>query len=224
MNAIIKTQNGFYCSTVYAYYSKHTESSVVVFDKSNSHLVAVDCVDTVFGVMRLNVFIADDNDEDWVENGKWSGFDFIVNDEALLKKIKKGDDIHFTVLDKCRSLQTSETFCGWNNLDTDSDIKKLMNITSYFHDGSIKSIERNDNDICVEFNCWDCRVKINFINIIDYDEAAKTNWNNNCIMEAITCFENGNIKWYVDGFCFWEYDNQECYFVAQKAQYKLEFD
>lgn len=58
--------------------------------------------------------------------------------------------------------------------------------------------------------------------MISCDPADNLTWGSNCILEAAMRFENGNIKWFVEFFAYDEYENQECYFIAEKAQYKIE--
>lgn len=221
MNALIRTLNGFYCSTVFAYFDKGKKSSVIAFDESNSRLVIVNCNYLSKGIRR-DVLFVDERQDNWVKHGKWQGLDFIVNNKKLLHNIKKGLDVFPDILDKCKALQTTETFSGWNKLDTADDIEKLMNISLGFHDGYIKNIEREGNDICVKFVCWSCIIIVKFIDLIEFNCGEGITWGNNCIISAKMCFDGGKIRWFVDGFCFEECDNQRCYFVSENAQYKVE--
>ncbi|MCM1043679.1 MAG: hypothetical protein NC350_05725 [Corallococcus sp.] len=145
-----------------------------------------------------------------------------MNDERLLSCIKKGRDIPLEILGKCKSLQTTETFKGWNELETDGDIEHLMNISLNFHDGYIENIERADNDIYVKFNCWSCSITIKFINLKEFNKGEVISWESNCILETKMYFDGANIRWFVSDFNIEEYDNHACYFVAERAEYKVE--
>lgn len=229
MNAIIKTQNGFYCSTVFAYHrgKKWGESTVVVFNQSNSQLDVVHChyVDADKHI-HLTVLFADDNKDNWVKSGDWEGLDFIVDNKDLLKSISAGDNIPLDILNKCKALQTTETFSGWNTLETEDDIRKLMNICLDFHDGYIESIEVDGNDTYVKFKCWSIHVTIKFTNLLESEICEETPWEYTSIADAIMRFDECNIEWYVDGFncCAGDDPDPQCYFIAERAQYKIEFD
>ena len=221
MIALIRTENGFYCSTIFAYYVNGYDSSVIAFNENNSRLINVLCNNTtLFKGIRRDVFFADDGKDGWIDNGKWSGFSFIVNDKNLLKNIKKGDNIPADILDKCMELQTDKTFTGWNKIETDKDIEMLMNISLNFHDGVIDSIEVHGNDTYVKFNCWSCTVTLKFSNTIE--NGISENRGNNYILEADMQFEDGKINWCADSICFDEKDEQDCYFIAESAQFKIE--
>ena len=202
MNALIKTQNGFYCSTIYAIFSKRIfnrlNSSVVVFDESNSRLIIVDCVEklSIFQV-ATKVIIANDSKDNWVQNKQWQGLNFIVNNEKLLSSIKHGETIDESILNKCKALQTTETFIDWNNLNTESDIKTLMNLSYLFHDSILERITNDGFDTYVKFYCYNSYITIKFTNMISSNSADNLTWGSNCILEAAMRLENGNIKWFV---------------------------
>ena len=222
MNALIKTQNGIYCSTVFAHYYKPKKMAVIVFDESNSRLILVNYVEKQSRFRyKTNAIIADDSQDEWVKNKKWCGFDFLVNDKNILKSIKLGENVDETVLNKCKALQTTETFTDWNNLNTESDIRTLMNLAYNFHDSALESVINDGIDTYVKFYCCDSYITIKFTNVLSSNKGDGISWVNNSILEAIMHFENGNIKWFVDSFAFEEYENQECYFIAEKAQYKI---
>ncbi len=223
MKALIRTKSGFYCSTVFAYYEKGWKSSVVILNENNSQLIIMPC-NTLSKGIRRDVLIYDESREHWEKNGNWYGLNFIVKDKSLLHGIKKCVGVAPEILNKCKSLQTTDTFDGWNKIDTDEDINKLMNISLDFHDGFINNIEHSENDVYVSFKCWSCLITVKFINVIECDAGKEISWDNNCILEAAMCFENENIKWCVKNFCFEEYENQACYFIAKGAQYKIELD
>ncbi len=223
MKALIRTKNGFYCSTIFAYYEKGWKSSVIILNESNAQLIIIPCNNLSKGIRR-DVLIYDENRENWDKNGKWFGLDFIVDDKNLLHDIKKRINVPPDILIKCKDLQTTDTFDGWNKIDTDEDIKKLMHLSLDFHDGFINNIEHSKNDVYVTYKCWSCIITVKFINVIECDTGKEISWVNNCIIEAVMSFENGNIKWQVKSFCFEEYKNQVCYFIAKGAQYKIELD
>ena len=172
--------------------------------------------------IRRDVLFFDENMDGWIENRQWQGLDFIVNDTGLLRSIKKGLDTPIDILNKCKDLQTTETFSGWNEINSDDDIKKLMNISVYFHDGYIENVEQDGNVLYVSFKCWSCRIIIKFVDIIEFNSGEGVSWDNNCIMEAKMYYIGNYIKWVVDYSCFAECDNQECYFTSKRAQYKIE--
>lgn len=221
MKALIRTKNGFYCSTVFAFSDKAWKSLVIAFNENASRLVFVPYCNLTHGIRR-DVLLFDESEENWVEKNGWRGWDFIVSDMDLLRDIKTGRDIPFDVLEKCKSLQTLETFEDRIDLDGDSAIEKLMSLTFDFHDAVIKSVEHDGDIVRVVFRCWSCRVIIEFIDIVDCDEGSDISWGSNCIFNAAMCFDGGNIKWFVDGFCYNEYENQACFFVAKKARYKID--
>lgn len=229
MNALIKTENGFYCSTVYAYNrgTKWGETVAVVFDQSNTKLVVVHCDHVnAAGHIHLTVLFADGNKDNWVKCGEWEGIDFIVNNKDLLKSIESGDSIPLEILDKCLALQTTETFSGWNKIDSDADIQTLMNISGGFHDGYIESIETVDNVTYVKFKCWSCYITIEFTNMSDCNNVEELPWEYTSLCGAVMHFDDGNIEWCADGFncCIDDDPDPQCYFVAEKAQYKIEFE
>lgn len=221
MKAIIRTKTGFYCSTIFAYFNKKWKSSVVTFDESGSRLIIMPVNNLSKGIRRDVLFIDEDQDG-WIENGKWNGLDFIVNDKKLLRSIKKELGVHTNILNKCKALQTTETFDGWKEINGDSDIDSLMNISSGFHDGYIENVKQVDNVLYVSLKCWSCRIIIQFIDIIEFNAGEGVSWSNNCIIEAKMCFESNYIKWFVDSFCFAESDNQECFFISKSAEYRIE--
>lgn len=221
MNAIIRTKTGFYCSTIFAYFNNKLKSSVVILNESGSQLIIMPINNLSKGIRR-DVLIFDENMDGWIENKQWQGLDFIVNDAGLLRSIKKGLDTPLDVLNKCKDLQTTETFSGWKEINSDDDIEKLMNISVYFHDGYIENVEQDGNVLYVNFKCWSCRIIIKFVDIIESNSGEGVSWDNNCIVEAKMYYVDDYIKWVVDGFCFAECDNQECYFTSKRAQYKIE--
>lgn len=222
MKALIRTTSGFYCSTVYAYYENKWKSSVVVLNESNSQLIILPCNHLSKGGIRRDVFCYDESRENWCRIGKWCGLDFIVHDKNILRNLKKRFGVPSEILMNSKSLQTTETFDGWITIDTAEDIKKLMNISLSFHDGYINKVEYRANDVYVTFKCWSCLITVKFINVIESDTGKEISWGNNCIFEAIMFFENENIEWHVESFCFEEYENQNCYFIAKGVQYKIE--
>ena len=169
------------------------------------------------------VLIAENGKEGWTQNKKWGGLPFIVNDDTLLKTVKRGERIDENILKQCKALQTTDSFSDWRTLNTQDDIEILMNLAADFHDSTLESVKNDGADTYVKFFCWGSWVTIKFTNLLASNQGDGVSWGNNCILEAGMRFENGNIKWFVDSFAFTEAENQECYFIAEKAQYKINF-
>lgn len=233
MKALIKLPNGtVYPSVIFAYKEDSWDSEVIVLTPDYAALTVAKCwqMSSPTGIIRL-VFNFEADDESFVQNGKWKGFDWLVGNEDVLKKSIEGKELPEDIIKRCKELQSTLALKEWNEINDQKDIDGLLDLSFGFHDGVVKSITKAEDSTTVEIECWGCTVYLKFITVIE-SVCANFNFQTDCILEAYLEFgdgylefENGKICWGVDLFSSFETSGDpEFDFVAERLLWKIIVD
>ena len=227
MIVLIKSSDGgVYPSVVFAYRYDGLNSEIIAFTPYYDALTVIKYwkKSVSYGVART-VFETDKSEVDFVNGGRWRGFDWIVNDSSLIKSIEKGREISDEILQRCKAMQSSVKIPEWNELNSQAEISTLLDVSYGFHDGVVQKITETDNGLRIEVKCLGCIIVLDFINVTE-PRICAIDWRKKCIIKADVRFEDGEIIWEVDSFNFYGDGEEDLeYFIkAEKILYKIIID
>jgi len=84
------------------------------------------------------------------------GFDWFVENEAVMYAVKKGKSIPDEIFNRCVAMQKALEINEWNELCDNLSVTALIDASWGFHDGYISEIEEKDGVTEILFEgCWD---------------------------------------------------------------------
>ena len=229
MIARIKTENGFYDSTVFAILNDGwKKSKVLVFSQDFTALQTVDMYSIKKGY-HVNVFVYNtEKGNNWVCDKKAEGYDWAL--KILAPKFSITQTVGSDILEKCRTLQATVKDFDWSEIKTEADIDGLMWASFGFHDSYVKDIYIRDGKQYILFDTtWDCEILFeldgNFeTNLFkDYGHIAIGN-DYPLISDSSMFFESNLIYWVdEDGIkSSSDFDKEDFrYFCANRVKWKL---
>lgn len=175
MQAIIRCGKGkYYCSPIFGIYGKTNEkpfrSYVICFDENKERLIK----QPIFNpkkkpFLNLMVLYTDESRSGWINYGNgYEGVDFLPFEKV--SELVSNGSLPADIKQACDAQDLHEDFSVFKEIKTSEDIKKLMLISGYFHDGIIDKLEeRQDCSVYVMFDgVWGCNVEIVFAGDVSY--------------------------------------------------------
>ena len=207
MIAKIVQENDIYYSYVFAEIYNGFYSKALVFHSESGQFRLVEMYRQTPSLVRT-VFIIDPDRSDFITIQKLKlkcfhtkhevdGYEWILNDTALLENLINNREIPPEVTARARKLNAGLEISEWNYVKDQKDAEKLLSAAWGFHDAEIDRMEytQQPNQLTVHFTgCWAAELDLIFEGNVamhsQYDDAYTSD-----IYEASVLFENGYIYW-----------------------------
>lgn len=174
MYAIVKSKSGhFYTSMVFGYFCKITATDdyqqylesvhnqyYLVLSEDKSRLVKKYVFPWKDKYLDPQILIVDASQPEWILDEKNHGcVSFLCGTDF------NTDDIILdpAVLEKCISMDATQAYQEYVEINTEADIENLYSVSGYFHDAYIKKCEHIEDTIYVLFDgVWGCKIELWF--------------------------------------------------------------
>ena len=188
MHAIIRKGNKeYYTSAVFGFYDDNPNKSgfckyFIVFNEEKTKLIKK----KMFNPKKkpyydLTVLLLDDCQNDWdVDTNGYGCVNFLNID--LVEEIVQGKNISNELLKKCKDIDSQYVYYEYNEINTQTDIDKLMLVSGGFHDARIFEMkELEDGILKVVFDgIWGCNFIDNGRNVfVDEEDVELKDINEN---------------------------------------------
>ncbi len=163
MIAVVKSNQKFYYTHVFAIIMNGWKSQIIGFDETLTQPIFINIYNETFG-KRLNrvVFIIDTeiDSQSWIENKKINGYKWFIAVDNVLKRIKKHKEIEQDILDKLHELQSKTNVNDIHMINSKQDIDNLFAFAFGFHDAYVKKINKNNRGYQILFDTtWGCEIE-----------------------------------------------------------------
>ena len=218
MIARIRAKNGSYDSVVFAIFDHETYTEALVFNQEMTALTRVPFTSHIRHGLRINVFIFDTKEENWVKDGKNEGYDWLL-----------GRDMDAKLLARCQEIQSKVHTPAWFELKNQQDVDNLISATTGLHDAYVKKIYKRGNKLFLRFVGWSCEVLFELTgepetNLIEGYGHMSIGDDYPLILDISVFFENGKVCWtdFEGAHSFAERDKYECaYVLADRIRWKF---
>ncbi|MBO5778810.1 MAG: hypothetical protein J6R82_04495 [Clostridia bacterium] len=157
MIAKVKT-NGLtvYDSVIFAYTEAGFQSQIVVWNSLSTTLKVIPLFDgeASYVMGEQNYLILDAAIDGFIQRGNTVGYPWLLEDEALLKKIRAGEALPEEILARCNALQDAISLPQWFEVTDEASAANLLWAGSNFHDSSICAIEQEDGFATITLSTW----------------------------------------------------------------------
>lgn len=163
---IRKNNNDYYYSECFGILKQNTrEEKLIVFDSDYKNLILTqkyfyyrdpqeDKKDYPPYAAKKCILI-DNNKSNWVEvNEDLQGYDFVVNNDAVMKKLLNNEQLDSSIISQAKEINEKFELRGWYELQTQSDINNINQLTSHFHDAELEKIIKDEKFITFIFDNW----------------------------------------------------------------------
>ena len=162
---IRKNEKDFYYSECFGILKQDKKEKLIVFDSDYKNLILTkryfyyrdtqeDKKDYPPYAVKKCVLI-DNNKSNWIEvDESLQGYDFIVNNEAVMKKLQNKEQIDSSILVQAKEINEKFVVPEWYELQTEFDINNINELTSHFHDVVLEKIIKDENSITFIFDNW----------------------------------------------------------------------
>ena len=176
MYAIIRKGNKeCYTSAVFGFYNDNPNkngfcSYYIVFNEEKTKLIKK----KMFNPKKkpycdLTVLLLDDCQNNWdVDTNGYGCVNFLSVD--LVEEIVQGKNISNELLKKCKDIDSQYVYHEYNEINSQTDIDKLMLVSGGFHDARIFEMkELEDGILKVVFDgIWGCNIEMTFKGNVSY--------------------------------------------------------
>ncbi len=231
MHAIIRKGNKeYYTSAVFGFYDDNPNKSgfckyVIVFNEEKTKLIKK----KMFNPKKkpyydLTVLLLDDCQNDWdVDTNGYGCVNFLNID--LVEEIVQGKNISNELLKKCKDIDSQYVYYEYNEINTQTDIDKLMLVSGGFHDARIFEMkELEDGILKVVFDgIWGCNIEMTFYGNVSYCTESRNpeEWDPYWFGSSMF-IDNGRIVFVDDEDVeLKDINDNYCWFKAEKVTYHI---
>ncbi len=223
----VKKWDIVYDTIVFAILENDWKTKIIVFDEAFELLEYARFYDTGrLPCLHKQIVIIDSSDEEWVQNGKLTGYDWIVNDPQLLALIDRGGDTPPEILARCLELQKKVCIPEWFEVTDEKSAENLLVAAGYFHDGYITSIGFENNETHITINVWGGKVHLRLFDACLSNKCKEGYGEIGEILDSNVFFENNRIFW-VDAEHITrsnDMNDEYCYFSASKMLWNISLE
>ncbi len=143
---------------------KFVKEKFIVFNSDHTNLILTER-DFYFRVSKESkstfatrkCFLLDNDKSKWVEaNDNLQGYDFIVNNNAVMKKLLDNEQLDNSIIAQAKNINEKFVLSEWHNVVTDYDIRNFEQVASNFDDAYVeKIIDDNESIVFVFDTTWD---------------------------------------------------------------------
>lgn len=176
--------------------------------------------------LHNNAFIFDYNSSDYIEHKLWNGLPCILQNEEILKKLEKSKVVDSSEIEELNQYAKEVAIPKFYEINTNEDLENLEMISICFHDATIVKAKTQDNNLFVTFDCMDCTINLQFIDIIEENMIGKVYQ----IYDSKFKIEDNSFKWDInEGLEGWINGTdcsiiKEVYLKCKKILWNFEFD
>ena len=238
MIAKIVTTTKEYYSHVFAIFNPGFYESLIVFNNETERFELLSMYN-VKPSLKRKVFIIDTSSEGMIEKKRIKlsfkisyknclGYDWVLNDIDLIKKIKEGSLVDTKFITIAKQLNDRIVYNDWTLVKDKKDVQDLMAAAWGFHDAVLENIsykfKKYGEPSVVEVlftGCWECDILLEFKG----DVSIHFNLDDTNVIELF----GANII-FNDGFIYWVDDCIEdvkdiseefIYFKARSLKWKM---
>ena len=166
---IRKNEKDFYYSECFGILKQDNEEKFIVFNSDYTNLILTDknfyyrnSQESKNVYSTLKIFLLDADKSKWVKvNDNLQGYDFIVNNEAVMKKLQNKEQIDSSIISQAKEINEKFVVPEWFNVVTDDDIINFEQAAYHFDDAFLKVLIIEDTTITFVFDTtWDFLVHL----------------------------------------------------------------
>lgn len=171
--AIVKTSdNTTYISPLFAIKFAGGESAAIGLDPSLSYVQKLDLWLHVWergyphprSIRSLYIVSNEYGDA----KKRWSGMDWLLNDQDLMGRLLAGGRIPLTEDDRFASYTAPITLPEWFEVKTQTDAASLETVSFHFHDAEPIACTQEDTDLTVTLDTtWGCVITVKFCGVTE---------------------------------------------------------
>ena len=159
---------------------------------------------------------------------KWSGLDWLLNDQDLMERFLAGDKLPLTEDNRFAPYAAPITLPDWFELKTQTDAASLETVSFHFHDAEPIACTETDSDLTVTLDTtWGCIITVRFCGVTEETFKEKVG----VILDShIEKTENGFTFTVLNGYGGWidrpEFDIpvENAYVTCQRILWHIEID
>ena len=159
---------------------------------------------------------------------KWSGLDWLLNDQDLMERFLAGDKLPLTEDNRFAPYTAPITLPDWFELKTQTDAASLETVSFHFHDAEPIACTETDTDLTVTLDTtWGCIITVRFCGVTEETFKEKVG----LILDSkIEKTENGFTFTVLNGHVGWigweDFDTpvENAYVTCQKILWHIEID
>lgn len=220
---VLQEDHTTYVTPVFAVKAKGWGSEAIVFDESGKNIKKIS-----IWRPRRQLFIVEWTDFP-CKRGSWAGYAKIVNDKTLMTSLCFGKCVPIGEDERFSGFSVGNSLPEWFDIENDSDIESLMEVSFDFHDSELMSCDRRDDLLEIRFDTtWGCLITVRF-------EGVQTEQGIDClgmILDSKLQFEDKMLCWEVTdgasgsvgGVVDWETPFEGACIVCKKLFWKIEID
>lgn len=224
MIARIKKKNkSAYDTLVFAYLIDGWNTRIIGFDENFQTLEYVNMYDKT-STIHQQMMIIDSGKEQWVKKDNAEGYDWIINDDVLLKLLDQGLRAPEGLLSLCLEMQKNTSVPEWFEVKDEKSLEDLMWASGGFHDGVIESVAVENRETYITMGVWGGKIHFKLINAELSDNCQKDYGNMGEILDSNIFLEDGRIFWNdsEDVSCKDDMYVDSCWFSATKMFWNAE--
>lgn len=171
--AIVKTaDNTTYISPLFAIKFAGGESAAIGLDPSLSYVQRLDLWLRVWkegyphprSIRSLYIVSNEYGDA----QKKWSGLDWLLNDQDLMERFLAGDKLPLTEDNRFAPYTAPITLPDWFELKTQTDAASLETVSFHFHDAEPIACTETETDLTVTLDTtWGCIITVRFCGVTE---------------------------------------------------------
>lgn len=171
--AIVKTaDNTTYISPLFAIKLAGGESAAIGLDPSLSYVQRLDLWLRVWeegyphprSIRSLYIVSNEYGDA----QKKWSGLDWLLNDQNLMERFLAGDKLPLTEDNRFAPYAVPITLPDWFELKTPTDAASLETVSFHFHDAEPIACTETETDLTVTLDTtWGCIITVRFCGVTE---------------------------------------------------------
>lgn len=204
---IRKDNKDFYYSECFGILKQNTNEKFVkekfiVFNSDYTNLILTDknfyyrvTPESKSAYSTRKLFLLDNDKSKWVSaNEDLQGYDFIVNNDAIMKKLLNNEQLDSSIVSQAKEINEKFVVTEWRNVVTENDIKNFEQVANNFYDAYVeKMIDDNESTVFVFDTTWDYLV---------YVKCDKSSLQHNIKVEEKIMWFWGNVDKIDNGFKF----------------------
>ena len=196
-HAIVKSTDGTtYVSPLFAIKFAGGESAAIGLDPSLSFVQKLDFRRLVreegypYPISLRSLFIVANEYSD--AQKKWSGLDWLMNDQDLMERILAGDRLPLTEDSRFAPYATPITLPEWFEVNTPTDAASLETVSFHFHDAEPIACTKTDTDLTVTLDTtWGSVITVRFCGV-----------NEDTFTGRVGCILDSRVEKTVEGVAF----------------------
>jgi hypothetical protein len=164
MIARIKKNGIVYDALVFAFFSDGWDTKIIAFDETLKRLEYIRFYDQVTPYIHQQIIIVESAEDGWITTDKIKGYDWIINNDTLLKGLEQDLFIPDEIISHCLEMQKNIYIPEWFEVKDQRSAENLLEAGGYFHDGNIEFITTENDQTRITISVWGGKVHLKLEN------------------------------------------------------------